>query len=380
MLREILTTGFIDKNVKVYRDKYCTPGKSIKDKNRSMKLFNINSSSPDSNIANTILKPIMENKINIIMNRPDFFNNESTFQTTTNNPLFKSNEKTRSIISPAKIEMLSKNLNGNTTKKESKIKMVKNDINNNKYNGKYYKKDINDIDNIINEKKGKNISDTDNKNNKIGNSKSNSRLLEIDMSMLTSEGMGKIKMLEDYISKIKENSTNINELKIQKLQNDKNNLENNVNILNNNIILNKKSIKNNLKNKQILEQEKEKAKIDSFKANKEAFLLMKELPINRGEIELMKNQIAQAKEETKYINNYSIEVDGQTMEIQDEIKKYNVKISNIIKERDKITHEINSIKKKCNALKNKIEKVEKSSNDFIYNVGELAKIAQIKNK
>jgi hypothetical protein len=222
-----------------------------------------------------------------------------------------------------------------------------------------------------------NSNDTNNINNNQSNSKTkNSKSFELNMSLLSSEGIDKIKLLEEYIAQIKENSTNINEVKIQQLQKQKDKLENKVNILSNNIRLNKKKYKDNIKNKKNLEIEKEKVVYDTNKANKDAFSLMKELPNNRVEIEIMKNQIAQAREETKYINNYSIEIDRQTMEIQDEIKKINVKISNVIKEKDKIQNEINYIQKKCVSLRSKIDKAEKSANEFLYNVGQLARLTQ----
>ena len=222
-----------------------------------------------------------------------------------------------------------------------------------------------------------NSNDTNNINNNQSNSKTkNSKSFELNMSLLSSEGIDKIKLLEEYIAQIKENSTNINEVRIQQLQKQKDKLENKVNILSNNIRLNKKKYKDNIKNKKNLELEKEKVVYDTNKANKDAFSLMKELPNNRVEIEIMKNQIAQAREETKYINNYSIEIDRQTMEIQDEIKKINVKISNVIKEKDKIQNEINYIQKKCVSLRSKIDKAEKSANEFLYNVGQLARLTQ----
>ena len=106
---------------------------------------------------------------------------------------------------------------------------------------------------------------------------------------------------------------------------------------------------------------------------------MKELPNNRVEIEIMKNQIAQAREETKGMNDYANDIEMQTLEIKDELKKINVKISNIIREKDKISNEINFIKKKCSTLRSKIEKTERSSNDFLYNVEQLAKFTHKNN-
>ena len=66
----------------------------------------------------------------------------------------------------------------------------------------------------------------ENNNNIISNSQSklkpdNSKSFELNMSLLSAEGIDKIKLLEEYIAQIKNNSTNINEIKIQQLQKQK---------------------------------------------------------------------------------------------------------------------------------------------------------------
>ena len=382
MLREIFTTGFIDKNIE--RNKNFNPGKKGGMKinnNKSFKSYNYILNKRD--IFNQNNKPIMDNKINMIMNRPDYLlmnqNNYSTLPTTSiNKPYIYSNEITKNIMTPNNIEHQNFNINEKKINNEEIITKINN---------------INKIEQNSNEKekekekeKGKEIiPEINNKNeenqNNINDSKNKSRTednksLEMNMQFLSGDGIDKLKLLEEYISQIKENSTNINETKIQELQRQKNKLENNVNILSNNIRLNKKKYKDNISLKKNLELEKEKVVYDSNKANKDAFSLMKELPNNRVEIEIMKNQIAQAREETKGMNDYANEIEMQTMEIKDELKKINVKISNIIRERDKISNEINSIKKKCTSLRSKIDKVERSSNDFLYNVEQLAKFTQ----
>ena len=392
MLREILTTGYIDKNI---QKKMISPGRDSETKSRKdHDLMNYTSQKMD--IYNNI-KPIMENKIDIIKNRPDYLintNNESTFPTTTKNKTYiYNNDIIGNDISPNNMNNINLNLNEiysniNKEQNSNNININKNEDNSN-ININNIKNLTNNIKEIkINENnknevtipdtsKNINSNDTNNINNNQSNSKTkNSKSFELNMSLLSSEGIDKIKLLEEYIAQIKENSTNINEVRIQQLQKQKDKLENKVNILSNNIRLNKKKYKDNIKNKKNLELEKEKVVYDTNKANKDAFSLMKELPNNRVEIEIMKNQIAQAREETKYINNYSIEIDRQTMEIQDEIKKINVKISNVIKEKDKIQNEINYIQKKCVSLRSKIDKAEKSANEFLYNVGQLARLTQ----
>lgn len=392
MLREILTTGYIDKNI---QKKMINPGRGSETKSRKdHDLINYTSQKMD-NYNN--IKPIMENKIDIIKNRPDYLintNNESTFPTTTKNKTYiYNNDIVGNDISPNNMNNINLNLNeiySNINKEQNSNNI---NINKNEDNSNIKINNIKNLTNNIKEIKinennknevtipdiSKNINsnDTNNINNNQSNSKTkNSKSFELNMSLLSSEGIDKIKLLEEYIAQIKENSTNINEVRIQQLQKQKDKLENKVNILSNNIRLNKKKYKDNIKNKKNLELEKEKVVYDTNKANKDAFSLMKELPNNRVEIEIMKNQIAQAREETKYINNYSIEIDRQTMEIQDEIKKINVKISNVIKEKDKIQNEINYIQKKCVSLRSKIDKAEKSANEFLYNVGQLARLTQ----
>ena len=231
------------------------------------------------------------------------------------------------------------------------------------------------IENNIQEtNKKNNIKNINNINNKV--KKETDQNIQFNMTMLTPEGIDKIKLLGEYISQIKENSNKINEIKIQELQNQKEQLEYNVKYLSNNILLTKKKYNDNIKAEKNLLAEKEKVRFDQKKANKDAFSLHKELPNNRVDIEIMKNRITQAKEETKNINNYLIEIERQTREIQDEIKKINVKISYAMKEKDKTQNEINSIKKKNNILRNKIVQAENSANEFLYEVAQLAKATQ----
>lgn len=390
MLREILTNGYIDKNINLSQ-KSTSPKKSdskIKKPN-SVKQLNFYQTQKNLNFKD---KPIFEEKIEIIKQRPDYLlnqNNESTNPTMNNNKQFiYSNEKTKNIKS-------SQNINSNINMKEL--------YNNNEYSdiGELESNNNNNIDNlneiIINSSKNnKNIKSNTKKNNTNNNyytfkaknenntenrtSKNESeKNLEIDMTMLTPEGIDKVKLLEDYIAQIKENANEINENKIQELQSQKEQLEYNVKFLSNSIILSKKKFNDNIQIEKNLLLEKEKAGYDSKKANKEAFNLQKEIPINKVENELMKNQITQAKEETKNINNYLIEIERQTKEIQDEIKKINVKISSAIKEKDKVSNEINAIKKKNDILRTKIYKAEKSANEFLFYVGQLAKSTE-KNK
>ena len=390
MLREILTNGYIDKNINLSQ-KSTSPKKSdskIKKPN-SVKQLNFYQTQKNMNFKD---KPIFEEKIEIIKQRPDYLlnqNNESTNPTMNNNKQFiYSNEKTKNIKS-------SQNINSNINMKEL--------YNNNEYSdiGELESNNNNNIDNlneiIINSSKNnKNIKSNTKKNNTNNNyytfkaknenntenrtSKNESeKNLEIDMTMLTPEGIDKVKLLEDYIAQIKENANEINENKIQELQSQKEQLEYNVKFLSNSIILSKKKFNDNIQIEKNLLLEKEKAGHDSKKANKEAFNLQKEIPINKVENELMKNQITQAKEETKNINNYLIEIERQTKEIQDEIKKINVKISSAIKEKDKVSNEINAIKKKNDILRTKIYKAEKSANEFLFYVGQLAKSTE-KNK
>ena len=408
MLREILTTGYIDKNIQIDRKKLLSPGKiSIKNMTKNPSFKSINSSNKKQISKKNDNIPIMQKKIDIIMNRPDYLlgqNNESTMPTNSiNKQYIYSNEITKNIMTPSNVENLNdkeintggkssfRNLNNiNNVNKNININQIKPNIkeeNINQINS------INEINNIINDKieDKKKVIENDNNNinnipkdgkkNNISDSKNNlkqenNKSFELNMSLLSAEGIDRLRLLEEYISQIKENSTNINEVKIEQLQKQKNELENSVNILTNNIRLKKKKYKDNEKQKKNLEMEKERVQYDSNKANKDAYDLLKELPNNRVEIEIMKNHIAQAKEETKGIINYTNDIERQTMEIQDELKKINVRISNTIKERDRISNEISAIQKKCNTLKNKIAAVEKSSDEFLYEVGQLAKLTQ----
>ena len=391
MLREILTNGYVDKNINLSQKKSSSKKKDSKIKKQSsVKPLNFYQTQKELNFQN---RPIFEDKIEMIKRRPDYLlnqNNESTNPTTNNNKqFFSTSDITKNIKSPKNNNNM--NLKGNYNNNEySDIGEL--DSNNNIDN-------INDIinDNISKNNKNKNSSNStllkSNKkyfsenniiNNNINKDELNSekdKNIELNMTMLTPEGIDKIKLLGEYITQIKENSNEINENKIQELQSQKEQLEYNVKYLSNNILLSKKKYNDNIKAEKNLLAEKEKADFDQKKANKDAFNLQKELPNNRVEIEIMKNRITQAKEETKNINNYLIEIERQKNEIQDEIKKINVKISYAVKEKDKVQNEINAIKKKNSILRNKIYKAENSANEFLFNVAQLAKSTQsIKTK
>ena len=420
MLREILTTGYIEKKINLEgKKKLLSPEKSNnikKNKSPSFNSLNFSSKKKDK-IDNKKNIPIMKNTIDTIMNRPDFLigqNNESTMPTTSiNKPFLYSNEITKNLMTPSIVENLNLNINEINSDKEEVSMEIKNKNSNSasdlkikndniiqkrtKLKDNNNSNEINKANNIIlNDKnikekekeivfpytENKNSINAEIQNNKsITNSKNklksdNNKSFEINMSLLSDEGIDKLKLLEEYIAQIKENSTNINEEKFQQLKNKKNKLECSVNILSTNIRLNRKKYKDNQKMKNNLELEKERVNYDSNKANKDAFSLLKDLPNYRVEIEIMKNQITQAREETKGIINYTNDIERQTMEIQDEQKKINVKISNVIKEKDKISNEIYSLNKKCNTLRSKIDKVEKSANEFLYSVEQLAKLSK----
>ena len=384
MLREILTNGYIDKNIYLSQ-KSSSPKKSnstIKKPN-SIKQLNLYQTQKNLDFNS---KPIFEEKIEIIKQRPDYIlnqNNESTNPTMNNNKQsLYSNEKTKYIKSTQNINNSNINIKEICNNNEySEIGELESTNNNNNNNIEHLKDLI-----INNSKNNKNTKSNTKKNNSYtfkeknenntGNKTSKNESeqnLEFNMTMLTPEGVDKIKLLEDYIAQIKENANEITENRIQELQSQKEQLEYNVKFLSNNILLSKKKFNDNIKIEKNLLLEKEKAGYDSKKATKDAFNLQKELPSNRVEIEIMKNQITQAKEETKNINNYLIEIERQTKEIQDEIKKINVKISAAIKDKDKIVNEITAMKKKNSILRNKIYKAENSANEFLFYVGQLAK-------
>jgi hypothetical protein len=378
MLREILTNGYVDKNINLSKKTISPtkPNESKVKKNPSFTQLNLYPNKKEMNISN---KPIFEEKIEMIKKRPDYIlnqNNESTNPTLNNNKLLLySNEITKNIKSPKYMN----NINMKGIYKDNEYFDVdeldsNNNISNNNTNTKLSKKNKNSsintpyqdnkFFNANNEKIDKKVKEETDQN------------IEFNMTMLTPEGIDKIKLLNEYINQIKENSNKINENKILELQSQKEQLEYNVKYLTNNIILTKKKYNDNVKTEKNLLAEKEKVGFDKKKANKDAFTLQKELPNNRVEIEIMKNRITQTKEETKNINNYYYEIERQTNEIQDEIKKINVKISASIKEKDKIMNEINAIKKKNSIIRNKIYKVENSANEFLFNVGQLAKSTQ----
>jgi len=382
MLREILTNGYIDKNIYLSQ-KSSSPKKSnstIKKPN-SIKQLNLYQTQKNFDFNS---KPIFEEKIEIIKQRPDYIlnqNNESTNPTMNNNKQsLYSNEKTKYIKSTQNINNSNINIKEICNNNEySEIGELESNTNNNNIE---HLKDIiinnskNNKNTKSNTKKNNSYTFKEKNENNTGNKTSKNESeqnLEFNMTMLTPEGVDKIKLLEDYIAQIKENSNEINENKIQELQSQKEQLEYNVKFLSNNILLSKKKFNENVKIEKNLLLEKEKAGYDSKKATKDAFNLQKELPSNRVEIEIMKNQITQAKEETKNINNYLIEIERQTKEIQDEIKKINVKISAAIKDKDKIVNEITAMKKKNSILRNKIYKAENSANEFLFYVGQLAK-------
>ena len=378
MLKEIFSQDIKDINIYSQRKKIFSPGKTKKiPLNKVPSFKSMNSSPKKNNKSNNNNKPLLENKINIIMNRPDFtFKDIQSFisTTTTNKNNFKTPKNEKLIINEIN--------NKKTNEKQLNPKIDNNIININNLEQK--SKDINlKLNNYIINEKGKNITQIDIKKDEEQNNISDSKTktkpetnksFELNKSVLSVERIEKIKLLEEYISQIKENSSNITGEKIQELKKQKNKLENSVNILSNNIRLNKKMYKDNMKIKKNFDLEK--VQYDSNNANKDLFSIMKEIQDNRAEIELMKNKIAQKREETKGINNYRYDIERQIMDIKEELKKYNVKITNIFKEKDKLSNDINSIEKKCTTLRSKIDKTEKSTNEFLYNVKQLVKLTQ----
>ena len=389
MLREILTNGYVDKNINLSQKNLSPKKKDSKIKKQSsVKPLNFYKTQKDLNFQN---RPIFEDKIEMIKRRPDYLlnqNNESTNPTTNNNKqFFSSSDIIKNIKSPKKNNNinLKENYNNNEYSDIGEIDSNNNIDNiNNIINDNINNKNKSSSNNTIYKSNKKFFSDNNiinNNNNKDELNSEKDKNIELNMTMLTPEGIDKIKLLGEYIAQIKENSNEINENKIQELQSQKEQLEYNVKYLSNNILLSKKKYNDNIKAEKNLLAEKEKAGFDQKKANKDAFNLQKELPNNRVEIEIMKNRITQAKEETKNINNYLIEIERQKKEIQDEIKKINVKISYAVKEKDKVQNEINAIKKKNSILRNKIYKAENSANEFLFNVAQLAKTTQgIKTK
>ena len=424
MLKEIYSKQFKNKKINLEVKKFFSPRKAKetkenneikKNKNPSFKSLDSSSKKNNKNITKKTNKPLLENKINIIINRPDYLidqGKESTIPITTFNKLQMYNELAKYIKTPTNENEKMKTNNiyntyNKTKNKESNLSNSEKDNINDKIAQKFKEINIKQNNYIINEDKTKEVSkqilpkneettkpiihkDKDRgisqlnfQNDEIPNNLCDSKTrtkpetsksFELNMSVLSEEGIEKLKLLEGYIAQIKENSSNLNEAKIQELQEKKMALENNINILTNYIRLNNKKYKDNIKLKKKFELEKEKVEYDSNKINKDD--IMKELPYIRVEIELMKNKIAQEKEKTKGINNYRLDIERQILEIKDELKQYNIKITNILKEKDKISNEIMSIQKKYNTLKSKVDKAEKSANEFLYNVEQLVKFTQ----
>lgn len=348
------------------------------DKTKEIKInkdtfFTFKSSNSPSNTKEIIINeknnPLLEGKINIVMNRPDY--------STPQNKEFKLpprsiNKKIRLTKETTKNKKIPKN--------EKLIHNLNNEpniiLNNNKGQKQFTNINLNEK-NINNKKDIKNDEiQIDLSDSKSKTKPETAKSYELNLSNLSDEGIEKIKLLDEYITQIKKYSSNINESKIQKCQKQKNDLENEIYILSNNIKLYKKKYNDNLKLKKNFELEKEKIQYYSNKANNDELNLKKELQNNKIEIELMKNQITQIKEETKGINNYTSDIERQTIDIKEEYKKLNIKITNTIKEKDKITNEINIIQKKCISLRSKIDKSEKSAKEFLFNVEELLKLAK----
>ena len=296
-----MTNGFKDNNIQMANKTSNNLDKSSKKKSKKSSKMNPEKAIEQKKILN---KAIIEPTENILKNRPDFIinqNNESTFPTTSNNKQnLYSNEITKSIKSPEDTNnnkkkknnnLLSfytfgnsyKNSNGELNNNNFINNNIENNINNNVENN--IKNNINNKDDIdiINENNEKdnidfendinddnNMINNINNNNKISltqNSKMNNKnksktesnqSLELNMTMLTPEGVDKIKLLEEYISQIKEHSKSINESKIQELQNKKDQLEYNIKYLSNNIRLITKQFHDNNKTEKNLEVEKEK--------------------------------------------------------------------------------------------------------------------------
>ena len=226
MLREILTNGFVDKNINLSKKKTESPKKPSEirtkaKKPQSFKQLNLNQVQKDFNLNS---KPIFNEKIEMIKQRPDFLINQNMEST---NPTLNNNKQL--LKSP---NFLNQNEYSDIGELDSNNNI--DDINiNNLYNNNINNKKIESA-------KEKNDNNMSNINNKIKQETDGN--IEFNMTMLSPEGIDKIKLLEEYLSQIKENSNEINENKIQELQSQKEQLEYNVKYLSNNIILTKKNI------------------------------------------------------------------------------------------------------------------------------------------
>ena len=391
MLREILSLNPKPKPQIDKKPNTTCPNSFPDNKKQKSTKINTNTNNNFSNNQPKTEKPISD----LIIKKQDYSkyqNMESTSPTSNNGNI---NNAFKDEISP---QLNNCNINIKIKNDDSKPPSISNNSNNNVIEPKEKIINNNSIknltqENVINnnkiiEPKENIIRDNSNKNLTQGNNSSKSlknkmrnKSFDANLSIynLGFCGIDKLKILEEYITQIKEKSVDVNEDKIEQLQKKRDNLQNKVNILSNNIRQYKKKTKDNIDNNKNLEQEKESTKKSSLRANKDEFSLKKELPEIRADIELMKNQIAQSREEAKYINNYAIDLERQTMEIHDEIKKYNGLNSTIKKDKEKIINEINTYKKKCYAMFIKIQQVDKSSNEFLLSVAELVKLTQ-KNK
>lgn len=372
MLKQIFSKEFKKRKIQLEHKRIFSSEKAKKKKmNNNPSFKSLKSSSNKKIITKKSDEPLLEYKLNLIIDKPDYLtpqNEKSTLPTTTiDNLNIYSNEIIKKTKTPKNEQLIQNKDNINVN---NKIKESLTDINLK-------------INRIINEKET-NLCKIDNKKDEVQLNLSDSKTKtkpetnlssELNLSILSAEGIKKIKLLEDYIAQIKQYSSFINENKIQELQKLKKDLENNIKILSKNINLNKKKYKDNIKQNKNFEFEKEKKQNGLNKGNKDE-LSLKELDNLRVEIDLMKNQITQIKEETKGINDYKCDIERQTNEIKEELKKVNVKITMTIKGKEKISNDINSIQKKIITLRNKIEKSEKSANEFLINVQELVKLTK----
>ena len=190
----------------------------------------------------------------------------------------------------------------------------------------------------------------------------------------------KVKLMEKYISIVKENALDKNRKALIEKHRKKQELKNNIDILSTYVKLNRVNNRNFAVLTKGIQKESDRLAFTSEHVSRESFFFTQQMPGIRQEIENMKTEIYSLNQETLTINNEKMLLEKELMELNDEIKKLNLQNSELNTQKENIKNTLLLIRNHSTLTREKINQKEKETNDLISSLGVLAKKAKEVNE